>query len=113
MKIANIFKQVIPRGKKPSGTFKGEFNHSRDSAQLDTIFWVTIIVVSLFRLWLTSSLPLLVNGNAGHDDLLFIKLASNILHGSWLGSYNQFTLIKGPFYPIFIDLSFLSGFPLL
>jgi hypothetical protein len=77
------------------------------------VFWVLLSIVSIFRLWLTSGLPLFVIGNAGHDDYLFIRLASNLAHTGWLGAFDRFTLIKGPFYPIFIDLSSISGIPLL
>ena len=47
------------------------------------------------------------------DDQLFIDQAGAILRGDWLGSYNYLTLFKGPFYPLFIAASFLSGIPLL
>ncbi len=55
----------------------------------------------------------LVATSMPHDDLLFISLAENILRGEWLGQYNQLTLIKGPFYPVFIALSYLLNIPLL
>lgn len=48
-----------------------------------------------------------------HDDLLFVTLAENIIRGNWLGDYNQLTLIKGPFYPIFIAAAYLLDIPLL
>ena len=34
-------------------------------------------------------------------DLLMINIADSILHGRWLGEYNEFTLIKGVTYPFF------------
>ena len=55
----------------------------------------------------------LVALKAPHDDLLFVTLAENIIQGKWLGEYNQLTLIKGPFYPIFIAASYFLDIPLL
>lgn len=74
--------------------------------------------ISIFSFALLS---LVIGANRGiealtysaHDDRLFLGLASNILKGSWLGDYNQFTLAKGCFYPLFIAFNFLLGFPLL
>ncbi|XXK27007.1 hypothetical protein ACMAZH_07120 [Arenicellales bacterium nBUS_45] len=37
----------------------------------------------------------------------------NILQGEWLGAYNQFTLMKGSGYPLFIAASNLLGIPLI
>lgn len=48
-----------------------------------------------------------------HDDRLFLNLASALLSGKWLGPYNNLTLAKGPFYPIFIAVAFILGIPLL
>ena len=48
-----------------------------------------------------------------HDDLLFINQANTILSRHWLGDYNQMTLIKGQFYPLFIALSYWLNIPLL
>ena len=50
---------------------------------------------------------------AGHDDRLFLNLADQILQGNWLGKYNNLTLAKGCFYPLFIAFNFILGLPLL
>lgn len=60
-----------------------------------------------------SNYTLTVRGWTPHDDLLFIKLAKNILETGWLGKYDHFTLIKGPIYPLFIAGNYLLGLPLL
>ncbi|WP_217593038.1 hypothetical protein [Cohnella sp. GbtcB17] len=54
-----------------------------------------------------------VYAQAGHDDRLFLTLANDLINGQWLGPYNDLTLAKGPFYSIWIVLSFISGLPLL
>jgi len=64
------------------------------------------------KLWLVQAHPLMAT-DTPHDDLLFVTQAHNLLNGSWLGEYNQLTLIKGQFYPIFIALGYYLGIPLL
>ena len=76
-------------------------------------FYAVIAAASAIRYWLGSGYPVFAIGSAVHDDYLFIKLASYLLHGQWLGSYDQYTLIKGPFYPLFIAAAHLTGLPLL
>jgi hypothetical protein len=65
-----------------------------------------------FKLWLVSAQPVYAIGDAGHDDQLFLQLANHLLSGDWLGPYSQFTLMKGPLYPLFIAGVFLLGIPL-
>lgn len=74
--------------------------------------WVAILLTAV-KIWLTSGQTLFAIGPAVHDDRLFAELAEQLIKGNWLGSYNQFTLAKGPLYPIFIALVFWIGAPLL
>jgi hypothetical protein len=73
------------------------------------LFSITLMAV---KLWLVRAHPLMVTLTP-HDDLLFIREADAILRGDWLGDYNQVTLIKGPFYPLFISLCYWLNIPLL
>ena len=47
-----------------------------------------------------------------HDDGLFIRLATDIASGRWLGGFSQYTLMKGPGFPLFLAATSLSGLPL-
>jgi hypothetical protein len=67
---------------------------------------VALIVVS-------ASIPFFAQPLAGNDDRLFVGLARNVLHYGWLGPYDDLTLVKGPLYPFFLALCFLSGLPFL
>jgi hypothetical protein len=40
-----------------------------------------------------------------HDDSLFVKLGQYLAEGKWLGPFDQFTLMKGPGYPLFLALA--------
>jgi hypothetical protein len=65
------------------------------------------------KIWLVAAQPLTVSGNSLHDEALFVRSADAILSGQWLGSYDNRTLIKGPFYPIWIAGMHVLGIPLL
>ena len=71
---------------------------------------LTLCVVLFF---ISASVPFLATPQFGNDDRLFAQLARNILRYGWLGPYNQLTLVKGPFYPLFLAVSSLSGLPFL
>lgn len=72
-----------------------------------------IALLIIFKLWLISDQTIWARADFMHDDLLFIRLADNLLQFGWLGPYNNLTLAKGPFYPIWIAFAFLTGIPLL
>jgi len=55
--------------------------------------------------------PIFLFPNAPHDDGLFLALGQSLAEGRWLGSYNQFTLMKGPGYPAFLALIHWIGAP--
>jgi hypothetical protein len=75
--------------------------------------WLALaLVLTATKLWLSRGQSVYAIGGAGHDDRLFIELAQHIVRGEWLGPYNELTLAKGPFYPIFIAAAFLIGVPL-
>ncbi len=65
-------------------------------------FLIGMFFLSLIKLWLVEAQSVFVRAFALHDDALFLNLAQHLLKGEWLGPYDQFTLIKGPFYPMFI-----------
>lgn len=72
-----------------------------------------VIIVAIFKVWLVQVQTLSVAGGALYDERLFIRSAQSILAGDWLGSYDCLTLVKGPFYPIWIAINRILGIPLL
>lgn len=74
--------------------------------------WAAIALTAA-KLWLTDAQVLFAIGPAIHDDRLFVELAAHLVSGEWLGPYNQFTLAKGPLFPLFIAGMFWLGVPLL
>jgi hypothetical protein len=75
--------------------------------------WLAVaFALTALKLWLTRGQGVYALGSAGHDDRLFIELARHLIQGEWLGPYNELTLAKGPFYPLFIAAVFSLGVPL-
>ena len=75
--------------------------------------WLAIaLALTVLKLWLTRGQGVFALGSADHDDRLFIELAQHLIRGEWLGPYNELTLAKGPFYPLFIAGAFSLGVPL-
>jgi len=79
----------------------------------DLFIPIVVIIFIVFKLWLVSALSIGIHAEEAFDDFLFIKQADSILNGQWLGEFNNLTLAKGPFYPIFIAISHQLGIPLL
>ncbi len=75
------------------------------------LFFFALVLLAA-KLWLVSSHYVMVR-EAPHDDKLFITQAYHLLSGNWLGPYDQFVMIKGPFYPLFIALAWWLNIPLL
>lgn len=75
-------------------------------------FWAAAALTAV-KLWLASSQTIFAIGPAIHDDRLFVELAAHLIKGEWLGPYNQFTLAKGPMFPLFIAGTFWIGLPLM
>ena len=83
---------------------------SRRWTATTALLWTAAVVV-LVRIWLGVSLPLTFLPGAGADDGLYMSHAISILDGNWLGPFNQYTLVKGPGYPLFLVFTSLTGLP--
>jgi len=75
-------------------------------------YFLSFAVIFGASLWLRQGFPVFGLPGAMHDDGYYQQMIANILSGNWLGEYNQFTLIKSPFYGFFAALAFLLGIPL-
>lgn len=66
-----------------------------------------IILITVYNLYLVDAPSPFLSEN---DSLWFVEKANTILSGNWLGPYDKMTLIKNPFYPIFLSFIKFSGF---
>jgi hypothetical protein len=75
-----------------------------------------IILIILFaaaaRFVLILNLPIRILSNDVLGDALHLRLATNLESGVGIGEFNQFSLVKGPGYPLFLAATNFSGLPL-
>ena len=70
---------------------------------------VPIILICVLRMWAGLQIPRYIYGNYPDDDVLYLKLANELLKGNWLGSYSSSTLNKSPGYAFFLTLPTFTG----
>ena len=72
---------------------------------------VFIVILSSFKLISILNIPIWAISNAAVDDRLMINIANSLLSKDWLGGYNQYTLVKGLFFPVVLAGSHIIGIP--
>lgn len=76
---------------------------STRSAPRSTWVIVGVVVgVTVLKLVVAASQGMTVLGAQRFDDALFLREALFIRVGQWFGPYNNLTLAKGPFYPLWV-----------
>ncbi len=71
--------------------------------------------MGLLKQFLVCNLPLMAVPKGIHDDWIMVHLADTLRSGRWLGEYNDLTLTKGMFFPLylavcnFLHLSYLNA----
>lgn len=76
------------------------------------LYWALMGAIAVFNLWLRTGFPIRGITTAAFDDALFIRQARFLGGGHWLGPFDNVTLAKGMFYPLFIAASFFAAIPL-
>ncbi|MEO1887687.1 MAG: GtrA family protein [Methyloprofundus sp.] len=99
----------VPDNSQVNSTASMSYNRQYWRVILMGVFW--LIACGLY-IYLYYYMPWSINLYAGHDDALFVWLARSLVAGDWLGDYSQFTLMKGPGYPVFLALTHQLGLPL-
>jgi len=67
-----------------------------------TSFMACLLIIKIL---MVSGMPIFALGEAVHDNKLMINNSTSLLNGQWLGEYNEITLIKGVFFPLFLAAS--------
>ena len=93
--------------------FKRGFTDSTSFLGFPLWAWFCFTILVFIKIWLVSGQTLCALGWNIHDDMLFLNLASALIEGNWLGRYTQITLVKGPFYPLWIAAIHFLSIPLL
>lgn len=80
-------------------------------ASLDLLPKVLAVVAAVTFLIVSTHTPIAMHADYPHDDGLFMALGQHLAAGKWLGTYSQFTLMKGPGYSLFLAMNSWLGLP--
>jgi hypothetical protein len=75
-------------------------------------YYFVLLAIAAFSIWIRTGFPVSAGPYFLHDDALFIRMARYLEAGQWLGPYDNLTLAKGMFYPLFIVMAFWISVPL-
>lgn len=105
-----VFAEVDEQGTQPRRNDKTEFIESR---HWQALLWILAwLLLSATYVNLYYYMPWGINLFAEYDDNLFVRQAYSLIAGDWLGTYTQFTLMKGSGYAFFLALVHFLGLPL-
>lgn len=82
-------------------------------------FFLAMVLFGGLKEFLVYNLPIMAVPKGIHDDWIMVHMADALRGGQWLGEYNDLTLTKGMFFPLylavlnFLHLSYLSVSALL
>ena len=82
-------------------------------------FFLAMVLFGVLKEFLVYNLPIMAVPKGIHDDWIMVHMAGALRSGQWLGEYNDLTLTKGMFFPLylavlnFLRLSYLSVSALL
>jgi len=68
-----------------------------------------IVLIVVFKNWLLEDIPFVARFGFLHDDTHFLVQAASLVSGDWLGDFSEYTLIKGPIYPLWLAFNFFLG----
>lgn len=95
----------------PQGLIRNPSPRDGEPVCTKAFLMLTVLLV-VARFALSARLPPYFTGSPW-DDLWFLNAADSLLKGQWMGAYDQHTLIKGCFGPMFLALSSFLGIPFL
>lgn len=81
----------------------------------EILLFLFLAGVGLLKQFLVYNLPIMAVPKGIHDDWIMVHLADTLRSGQWLGEYNDLTLTKGMFFPLylavcnFLHLSYLNA----
>lgn len=69
-----------------------------------TIFLLWAVIWLLAKIVMMNKIHIYALTTAVADDALMVRMAENWGELHWLGGYNQYTLVKGIFFPAFLEV---------
>lgn len=78
--------------------------------QKNTVIYAAVLfLLSAVRIWLACHTNYAAVPTGPYDEELQVRLGLSLAAGKWLGAYNQYTLIKGIVYPMFLAFCAKTG----
>ena len=80
----------------------------------EVFFFLSMVLFGVLKEFLVYNLPIMAVPKGIHDDWIMVHMADALRGGRWLGEYNDLTLTKGMFFPLylavinFLHLSYLE-----
>ncbi len=79
-----------------------EWEKKRAQRKRELLFAGFLFLFAVLKQFLTYDLPIMAVPTGVHDDWIMVHLADTLRSGRWLGEYNDLTLTKGMFFPLFL-----------
>ncbi len=70
----------------------------------EAALFLFLLGMGLLKQFLVYNLPIMAVPRGIHDDWIMVHLADTLRSGQWLGEYNDLTLTKGMFFPLYLAL---------
>lgn len=70
-----------------------------------------LFLLTVLRIWISYNTPVILYTDQTHDDVCLMRMTANLLQGNWLGSYDQYTLMKGITYSLFCSFCGITRIP--
>lgn len=95
------------------------FRKNLSTGKKELCFFLILVLLGAGKQFLVYNLPIMAVPRGIHDDWIMVHMADALRNGQWLGEYNDLTLTKGMFFPLylavinFLHLSYLNVTALL
>lgn len=95
------------------------FRKNLSTGKKELCFFLILVLLGAGKQFLVYNLPIMAVPKGIHDDWIMVHMADALRKGQWLGEYNDLTLTKGMFFPLylavinFLHLSYLNVTALL
>lgn len=95
------------------------FRKNLSTGKKELCFFLILVLLGAGKQFLVYNLPIMAVPKGIHDDWIMVHMADALRNGQWLGEYNDLTLTKGMFFPLylavinFLHLSYLNVTALL
>lgn len=81
------------------------------NSKTNIILFIVLSILTIYRVFLASKIPLYAQGGADLDDYLLVKYATKMINFKWLGAFDSLTLVKGASFSLFLAIGYYLNIP--